>query len=153
MGRGSLFDGLNRAQREAVEATEGPVLILAGAGTGKTRTVTYRMARLLQKGVDPANILAVTFTNKAANEMRERVGGLVRKKVAKKEVGTLYMKFLKGHQRKKSDREEMQKEMEKRTSFSIFEYRLEGKPCHFQSRPLLSFGSSLEADPTGGQRD
>ena len=71
------LDSLNDKQKEAVIATEGPLLIIAGAGAGKTKTLTYRILHLIQKGVDPRKILSITFTNKAAAEMRERVKRLL----------------------------------------------------------------------------
>ena len=87
----SILENLNIEQRKAAEKVDGPLLILAGAGSGKTRTVTFRIAHMvLEKGISPYKILAVTFTNKAAREMKERVEGLIGEEAKRVMVSTFH---------------------------------------------------------------
>ena len=88
-----ITDGLNDIQKQAAEQKEGPILIIAGAGSGKTRTLTYRIAYLLEQGVSPYSIMALTFTNKAAKEMQERITQLVGIKAKSILMGTFHSIF------------------------------------------------------------
>ncbi len=87
------LEQVNEVQREAVQCTEGPVMIIAGAGSGKTRVLTYRVAHLVEKGVDPFHILSLTFTNKAAREMKDRISKLVGNEAMNLWMGTFHSVF------------------------------------------------------------
>jgi DNA helicase-2/ATP-dependent DNA helicase PcrA len=89
------LEGLNPEQRAAVQQIKGPVMIIAGAGSGKTRVITYRVAHLVRNGIDPFNILVLTFTNKAAREMRERIMHLVGTEAKNIWMGTFHSVFAK----------------------------------------------------------
>jgi DNA helicase II / ATP-dependent DNA helicase PcrA len=89
----NILNELNDVQRAAVIATEGPVLVIAGAGSGKTRALTYRVAYLVEQGVDPFHILALTFTNKAAREMKDRIVQLVGEEAKNVWMGTFHSVF------------------------------------------------------------
>ncbi len=92
----NFLNQLNKEQLDAAIHTSGPIMIIAGAGSGKTRVLTYRIANLLSEGVDPFNILALTFTNKAAREMKERVINLIGDRDARNVwMGTFHSVFAK----------------------------------------------------------
>ena len=89
------LDHLNTSQRKAVEQTAGPVMVIAGAGSGKTRVLTYRIVHLLKQGLDPFNILSLTFTNKAAKEMKERIEKIIGPEAKNIWMGTFHSVFAK----------------------------------------------------------
>ena len=78
----NYLNNLNESQLKATLHTDGPMIVIAGAGSGKTRVLTYKIAHLMTKGVDPFNILALTFTNKAAREMQNRIADLLNEKIS-----------------------------------------------------------------------
>ena len=88
-----LLKSLNESQKSAVEYNSGPHIIVAGAGSGKTRVLTIKIAYLLDDGYDPSSILALTFTNKAAKEMKERIKKLIGKKAEQIWMGTFHSTF------------------------------------------------------------
>ena len=91
-----VFEGLNSAQIDAVKVIDGPMMIIAGAGSGKTKVLTHRTANLINNGVDPFNILALTFTNKAAKEMKHRISSMVGENEARNIwMGTFHSIFAK----------------------------------------------------------
>ena len=91
----AILEDLNKEQRQAVECVKGPVLIVAGAGSGKTRVLTSRIAYLIEQGTDPNRILALTFTKKAAGEMKERIAGMVGERKARRIwMGTFHSVFI-----------------------------------------------------------
>ena len=90
-----FLNDLNQSQKQAVQHTEGPLMVIAGAGSGKTRVLTYRIANLISKGIDPFNLLALTFTNKAAKEMRERINQLIGSEAQNLWMGTFHSIFSK----------------------------------------------------------
>lgn len=89
----SYLDELNDVQRKAAECIEGPVMVIAGPGSGKTRVLTYRIAHMIHSGIDPSNILALTFTNKAAREMKSRIEAVVGPKAHRVWAGTFHSIF------------------------------------------------------------
>ena len=91
----NILNELNESQRNAVKCTDGPVMVIAGAGSGKTRVLTYRVAHLIEKGADPFNILCLTFTNKAAREMKDRIVNLVGGEARNVWMGTFHSVFAK----------------------------------------------------------
>lgn len=90
----NYLDELSRPQREAVEYNDGPALVLAGAGSGKTRVLVYKLLHLVHSGYNPSNLMALTFTNKAAREMRERISQLIGRDAYKLKMGTFHSVFL-----------------------------------------------------------
>ena len=91
----AILEGLNSVQKQAVSCVDGPVLIVAGAGSGKTRVLTSRIAYILATGCDPSRILALTFTKKAASEMKERIALMVGERSARRlYMGTFHSVFI-----------------------------------------------------------